>query len=220
MKAVPQFSVVIPAHNRLGLLKVTLSSIWAQSVTDFEVIVVDDGSTDGTIEYLKSLESKLKVVRQTNQGPGAARNAGARLAAGSYLAFLDSDDIWFPWSLQVYQGVIERHGNPSFVAGRPYRFQNERELQVVAETELRLELFADYLASCDQWRWWGVSSFVIRRDAFFAVGGFADDWVNGEDADLALRLGVSPGFVQIREPVTFGYREHAASAIMDHERTL
>jgi hypothetical protein len=83
-----------------------------------------------------------------------------------------------------------------------------------------VEQFIDYLASGDKWRWWGASSFVIRRDAFAAVGGFTDTWVNGEDADLALRLGEAPGFVQITAPATFGYREHPASAAQDLGRTL
>jgi glycosyltransferase involved in cell wall biosynthesis len=71
----------------------------------------------------------------------------------------------------------------------------------------------DYLASGDRWRWWGASSFIIRRDAFLAVGGFTDKCLNGEDADLALRLRVAGKFVQIATPVTFAYREHAASAV-------
>jgi Glycosyl transferase family 2 len=220
MSTAPEFSVIIPTFNRLDLLKGNLGSVWAQDVADYEVIVVDDGSTDGTTEYLQSLGRPVKVLRQSNQGPASARNHAAGHAAGAYLAFLDSDDLWFPWSLRVYRGIISQHDEPSFVAGKPYRFRNERELEAVVGGEVRSERFTDYLASGDQWRWWGVSSFVIRRDAFLAVGGFADDWVNGEDADLALRLGVAPGFVQIKDPATFGYREHPLSAMMDIERTL
>jgi hypothetical protein len=82
------------------------------------------------------------------------------------------------------------------------------------------EPFADYLSSGDKWRWWGVSSFVIRRDAFQAAGGFASRHTNGEDADLALRLGVVPGFIQITTPATFAYREHRDSASNDVGRTL
>jgi GT2 family glycosyltransferase len=90
----------------------------------------------------------------------------------------------------------------------------------VVASATRAERFSNYLTSGDQWRWWGVSSFVIRRDAFAAVGGFTEEWVNGEDADLALRLGEAPGFVQITAPETFAYREHADSAIKDVKRTL
>ena len=184
----PDFSVIIPTFNRGELLKSALESVFAQRYTDFEIIVVDDGSTDGTWSHLKSLKGRVKYFRQSNRGPGGARNLGARHAIGKYLAFLDSDDLWFPWTLQIYRDVIREHHDPSFVAGKPCRF-SDAELDKVTPCAVQTERFADYIASGDQWRWWGVSSFIIRRDAFTAVGGFTDVWINGEDADLALRLG-------------------------------
>jgi GT2 family glycosyltransferase len=214
------FSVIIPTFNRVVLLNSTLESVFAQRDSDYEIIVVDDGSTDGTMAYLQSHVPQIKILRQPNKGPGAARNLGACHASGTYLAFLDSDDLWFPWTLEVYREAIHKHGQPSFVAGRPHQFSDPRGLDEANFCAARIEPFVDYLASSDRWRWWGVSSFVIRRDAFVAVGGFTNEWVNGEDADLALRLGVAPGFVQITAPVTFAYRKHAASAIWDTKRTF
>jgi GT2 family glycosyltransferase len=215
------FSVIIPTYNRCGLLAVTLKSVFSQSFKDFEIIVVDDGSTDGTMAYLHSLSQlRLKVLHQSNQGPGAARNLGTRHASGSYLAFLDSDDLWFPWTLDVYRDVILTYKSPSFVVGRPRVFSSDCELNSVVLNHTNTQRFDDYFASGDQWRWWGVSSFVIRRDAFVAVGGFTNACVNGEDADLALRLGTSPGFIQITAPVTFAYRDNPESATKDMGRTL
>ena len=220
----PLFSVVIPSFNRVAFLASALKSVFTQRFTDFEIIVIDDGSTDATMDYLQSLEHRIEVFRQPNQGPGAARNCGARHAGGAYLAFLDSDDLWFPWTLDVYRYVIQKYGYPSLIAGRPHLFSDANDLETVlsstADTEVRSQQFADYIASGERWRWWGVSSFLVRRDAFVAVGGFTDEWINGEDADLALRLGVTPNFVQITAPVTFAYREHAASAMKDVKRTL
>jgi hypothetical protein len=213
------FSVVVPSFNRATLLGSALESVFSQRFTDFETIVVDDGSTDETRDYLNSLGQQINRYCQSNRGPGAARNLGVRHAKGKYLAFLDSDDLWFPWTLEVYRDVIRKHRDPSFVAGKPYRFSDEQELAQAAFGGVRSERFVDYLASGDQWRWWGVSSFVIRSDAFAAIGGFTNEWVNGEDADLALRLGVASSFVQITSPATFAYREHAASAIKDLTRT-
>jgi hypothetical protein len=106
------------------------------------------------------------------------------------------------------------------VAGKPYVFSNNDELSNALLGPARTQIFTDYFSSGGGWRWWGVSSFVIRRDVFLAVGGFTEARVNGEDADLALRLGVAPGFVQIGAPVTFGYREHMVSATKDVRRTL
>jgi glycosyltransferase involved in cell wall biosynthesis len=216
----PRFSAIIPTYNRQDLLARTLESIWTQTFTDLEVLVVDDGSTDGTGDYLASLGNKVHVFTQSNRGPGAARNLGARHAQGQYLAFLDSDDLWFAWTLAVYAEALDQTGQPAFLAGKPICFVDETELISLCSESLRLHVFPDYLASGDEWRWWGVSSFVIRRDAFCAVGGFTDAWANGEDADLALRLGTAGGFVQICTPYTFAYREHACSAMGDFRRTV
>lgn len=216
----PFFSVIVPTFNRAELLKATLRSVLGQHHVDFELVVVDDGSRDGTPEYLGTLEPKAKILRQVNRGPGSARNKGAQIATGEYLAFLDSDDLWFPWTLDVYRKVIDRNGRPAFVTGRPHVFSDEAPLDLVRSESPVSEQFRDYLASGDQWRWWGVSSFVIRKDAFISAGGFIEGRVNGEDADLALRLGEAPGFVQITAPATFAYREHVANVKDDLGRTL
>jgi GT2 family glycosyltransferase len=215
------FSVVIPTFNRCDLLTKTLESIFAQNCTDFEVIVIDDGSTDGTTEYVRGLGNKVRLFEQTNRGAGPARNLGATHANGKYLAFLDSDDLWFPWTLEVYKEVIEQNHEPSFIAGKPFIFSDTRQLdEVVTTNAVRTNEFIDYFASSAEWRWWGASSFVIRRDAFESVGGFTEEWVNDEDTDLTLRMGIAAGFVQIVSPVTFAFREHAASVSKDHTRLL
>jgi len=217
---VPLFSVVIPTYNRAELLGIALDSVFAQTFTDYEVIVVDDGSTDETKEYLATLGDRVRVFTQSNQGPGAARNLGVSHANGEYVEFLDSDDLWFPWSLETYASVIRNSDKTAFIAGKPFRFRDEEELNDIKREGLSSRKFPDYLASGDEWRWWGASSFVVQRDAFESVGGFANQWVNGEDADLALRLGVARGFVQINAPFTFGYREHAASEMKNLDLTV
>src|SRR5205807_2685838 len=146
-------------------------------------------------EYLRTLGAKVAVLRQSNKGPGSARNRGAQIATGEYLGFLDSDDVWFPWTLEVYREAIDRGSRPSFLSGKPHVFSDAAELEHVKSESPKLERFEDYLASGDKWRWWGVSSFVINREMFIRVGGFIEDRVNGEDTDLALRLGVATGFV-------------------------
>ena len=89
------FSVIIPTHNRLFLLKQTISSLLRQSISDYEIIIVDDGSTDGTAEYLKTLNDKDKIITlfQKNKGPASARNKGLKLARGKYIAFTDDDCV-------------------------------------------------------------------------------------------------------------------------------
>jgi len=210
----PLFSIIIPTYNRRDLLLRTLESIPRDG--DSQIIVVDDGSTDGTLEMLDGMKDRVLSLRQTNGGPGPARNRGAAAATGEYLAFLDSDDLWFPWTLAAYRQTIEQHNRPAFVAGKPFSFTVESELSGASSTELKTNFFQDYYASGDEWRWFGASSFVIRRDAFEAAGGFCGlPGISGEDCDLTLRLGIAKGFVQISEPATFGYRYHPGNLTKD-----
>jgi glycosyltransferase involved in cell wall biosynthesis len=214
------FSVIIPTCNRAAFLKEALKSVLAQEFGDFEVIVVDDGSVDETPAVLKSFGNKVQCLRQQNRGPGAARNSGATRAVGEYLAFLDSDDLFFPWSLRAYAELIQIHQAPAFIAGKPKLFREVSELSFTGSEPIAVKKFSDYLASGDQWRWWGASSFVIRRNQFMAAGGFANEPINGEDADLALKLGTAPGFIQITRPETFAYRQHGSNVMKDAVRNV
>jgi len=205
------FSVIIPSYNRRALIAATLDSVLAANSEEVEVIVVDDGSTDGTIELLVAYGDRIRVLQQENAGAGAARNRGARNATGEYLAFLDSDDLWLAWTVESYGAVVEQGGRPAFIAGSPFIFAREEEVADMERTPLRFLEFADYVASGDEWRWFSASSFVIRRDVFLAAGGFKERRDVTEDVDLTLRLGVSGRFVQITSPATFAYREHETS---------
>jgi glycosyltransferase involved in cell wall biosynthesis len=211
----PLFSTIIPVYNRADLIRATLDSVLAQELPDQEVIVVDDGSTDETLKALESYGDRIRVFQQKNSGPAVARNLGIRNASGEYIAILDSDDLWFPWTLATYAEAIRQHDSPAFVAGAPAVFHDASELRALSATPLRAEYFSDYLTSGDRWRWFGASSFVLRTDAVRAAGGFSDAWINSDDADLALRLGEARGFLDIQEPATFAYRDHAGSLKSD-----
>lgn len=207
----PLFSTVIPVFNRAELIRPTLDSVLAQEFTDQEIIVVDDGSTDTTLQTLASYGDRIRVLRQKNSGPAVARNLGIAQAGGKYITILDSDDLWFPWTLATYAEAIARFDSPAFLAGAPAVFTDENEVRAVPREPLKAERFADYLASGDAWRWFSASSFVLCADAVRAVGGFSTEWINSDDADLALRLGQAAGFVDIQAPATFAYRDHAGS---------
>jgi glycosyltransferase involved in cell wall biosynthesis len=216
----PLFSVIIPAYNRAGLIGRTLQSVLSQQHTDLEVIVVDDGSTDGTPDVVRSFGSRVQLLHQENKGPGAARNKGLAAAIGQYAAFLDSDDVWLPWTIATYTRVIEQHNRPAFIVGKPFIFESETDPLHAEPADLTVEVFPDYYASGDQWRWYSASSFVMNRQMLVDVGGFTDDWVNAEDADAAMRMGIAPKFAQITSPYTFGYRKHDGSAMTNMTRTL
>jgi glycosyltransferase involved in cell wall biosynthesis len=211
----PKFSVIIATYNRAKYITATLESLKAQEFKDYEVIVVDDGSTDNTVELLKPHGSWLRVFQEQNAGPGRARNVAAGHATGEYIAFLDGDDIWFPWTLSAFADVAEQHSNPDLIAAKLKLFWNDKELAMVKREPLRVEAFPDYYAASLKRYFVSAGMMVVRRDAFKKVGGFTERRIYAEDCDLALRFGLAEGFVQIIAPVTFGYRQHANNASKD-----
>lgn len=208
----PRFSVVIPTFNRVDLLRRTLDSVFAQECTDYEVLVVDDGSTDATPELLLELGDRVRALRQENQGPSAARNLGISHARGDYVCTLDSDDLWFPWTLQTVARAIDiAGGDPALVAGALLPFQDESELAGVRPVDPRIEVFPDYLASSRHGYFVSSCMAIYSRAALIRHGGFDRGLINMEDHDLALRLGVEPGFVRVLAPSTIAYRHHLGS---------
>lgn len=109
-----KFSVLIPAYNASKTIESTLNSVLGQSYYPFEILVMDDGSTDGTLSMLRSYEPRIKVYHQENRGLSASRNFLCRIASGETIAFLDSDDIWHPKYLEAQEKVIS--SNPRAVA--------------------------------------------------------------------------------------------------------
>lgn len=214
----PTFSVIIPVYNRSSYLAATLESVWRQTFTDYEVIVIDDGSTDDdTANVLSSIHDRARVIRQSNAGPGSARNTGAANALGSYVAFLDSDDLWFPWTLQTVADLIAKHDRPSLISASLVAFKADAELDSVNQQDTHAEFFTDYLSASDRDCFVGAGMTFVRRDKFFEVGGFTGSQMNLEDHDLILRLGTAAGFVRILKPVTLGWRRHSTS-ITDQSR--
>ena len=143
--ASPFFSVVVPTYNRRSMLERALRSVWAQTCDDYELIVVDDGSTDGTAEFLATLGSDVRTVRQENQGPSAARNAGVALARGTYVVFLDSDDELLPDALACYARAIEMASRPSLVSGDA---GSDQHPAAAPARDIPLQSSRKYIAGC------------------------------------------------------------------------
>jgi glycosyltransferase involved in cell wall biosynthesis len=214
------FSVIIPTYNRAALLGEALDSVFAQEFPDYEVIVIDDGSTDDTAAVAARYGRRVKFLRQVNRGPGAARNRGAQAAHGDYLAFLDSDDLWFPWTLRCYADAIRKHHSPDILLGQTLEFQQGSELSSVAQgTRLESRAFDDFLAAVKKRPiFWGSNYVVLKKKVFVRAGGFREELHVFEDQDLGLRLGAQPHFVKIDAPVTVGYRATPGSLTRDVEK--
>src|ERR1700689_2283223 len=112
-----RFTAVMPVFNRSQYLRQAIDSVLGQTFTDFELITVDDGSTDDSPEILKSYGDRIRVVRQANQGPEVARNTGAALAQGEYLMMVDSDDLLLPHAMATYDRIIRAFNSPPLVLG-------------------------------------------------------------------------------------------------------
>lgn len=128
-----QFSIVIPTFNRAGFIGTTIRSVLDQSFNDFEVIVVDDGSTDNTEEVVAAIaDDRVKYHRKENEERAAARNAGTALANGRYVTFLDSDDIVYPDHLQTAAEMIAQYNEPEwFHCGYEFVDENRRSIRTV-----------------------------------------------------------------------------------------
>lgn len=215
----PFFSVVIPAYNRGNLLREALQSVFAQEHTDYEVIVVDDGSTEDIAAIAREFGDRVRCLRQENRGPGAARNLGIADATGEYVAFLDSDDLWFPWTLSVYQAAIDETPSASFVAGAATAGALDDACVDQAPAH-KVKVFADYLATASAGIWIGTCGAAIKRNLLIEINGFEPDRMNAEDSDLWMRLGTAPGFTYVLEPPVFIYRSQPSSEISHHGQSF
>lgn len=215
----PLFSIIIPTFNRKALIGPTLDSVFAQELTDYEILIVDDGSTDGTLDVVRGYGDRVRVIPQDHKGCAAARNLGARHAVGEYLAFLDSDDLWFPWTLALFAEVIAAHDSPTIVAGNLWNFSDPARVAEVERMPAEVAVGDDYLqAALPNGFALGVAHTVVRREAYLQVDGCLERNINGTDSDVLLKMGDAPGFAIIKSPPTLAYRQHSGATTVNYQK--
>jgi len=204
------FSIIITCYNHKAFIGDAVSSALAQTHPAGEVIVVDDASTDGSREVLEGYGDAIRFVAiRDNGGASAARNHGAAVATGDFLAYLDGDDVLQPWALQLFSLLVDAR-RPKLILGKLSWFTGPvssldksvppREVCFV-EYETFMKKDRNYRASA--------SAMVIERAAFDDVEGFTSGAWPLDDADLMLKLGYSGRTLGIISPSTAGYRQHA-----------
>jgi len=209
----PQVSVVIPVYNAIKFLRETLGHVFAQTFKDYEVVVVDDGSTDNSVSVVEEIAERyarpVRIISQANQGAAAARNTGARAAQGQYLAFLDADDIWYPQKLGREVEVLEKDQGAIMV------WSNWDVVDGVGRM-VHSGFPVHQLTSCDdtpltkllgkETRFY-LSAMLVHRTVFEQIGGFDPDVFPVEDYDLSFRLFNFGHCVFLKENLA-AYRNH------------
>lgn len=173
----PLVSVIIPMFNRECLIGEAITSILGQDYPQVELIVVDDGSTDGSASVVANFPDVI-YIKQSNQGPAVARNTGVERARGELIAFLDSDDLWLPQKLNWQVEAWLQTAEPSLVIGHTrLRFSDHQLRQSGYSNRMLDEAFPAYLPS----------ALLVSRKTFDEVGGFDPSLRQGQDTDWFFR---------------------------------
>lgn len=213
----PLVSVIIPTYNRAGIICQTIDNIFQQTYSHFEVIIVDDGSSDDTAARLRKYGNRIRLIRQENSGPAVARNHGVKVAHGEIIAFQDSDDLWKPTKLERQVALLAKYGPsvPCCLCNVIMRIVKGREL-----TSFDISLIHP---RHEEGIWLNVAEVLatrfvlfnqavaIRKEAFEKAGGFDEKLKYLEDYDLPLRLALGGPWAFIREPLVI-YSERSAES--------
>ena len=179
----PKVSVIIPTYNRCDLVQKALQSVFAQTYHDFEVVVVDDGSTDDTRAVVEG-RTRVRYLFQENAGPAKARNVGIRQARGDMIAFLDSDDVWWPEFLKTQVEVLSRYPEVGLVCARSIVGEKESKYFPCTQEPFVGDLYRKLFEQS----FIRTPATVLRKSCLDVVGGFNESYRCFEDYDLWLRI--------------------------------
>lgn len=185
----PLFSVVIPLYNKVDTIERAVRSVVAQTCTDWELIIVNDGSTDGSLAVVKHLatEFRIKIIDKPNGGVSSARNAGANAAVGEYIALLDGDDIWYPRHLERMRKSISRYPDIKFFGAGYERITGKCVYFTIPWGGCKV---IDVFSMLRYGQPINSSTVVIEKGAWHHIGGFDLRYSFYEDFEFFFRLGM------------------------------
>lgn len=199
----PKISVVTPCYNCEKYLSDTLSSVFEQTILPDEIVLVDDGSSDGTVDLIEKLiaehpEVCIRLVKQKNNGPGAARNAGIKAAKGDWIAFLDSDDIWKKRKIERVLETLTENQEAIMIANdicEVYEDGRRNEVYLHTYYNPKESAFVQLYHGC----FLSTSSVCVKKEVLEKVGGFDITLRSAQDYDLWLRVSQEGDIVFIPE---------------------
>ncbi len=214
----PRVSVIMATHNQASFIQESLNSIFQQGFRDYEIIVVNDGSTDDTEDVLEPYRDRIRYFKQPNSGPAAAHNLGLRHSLGELIAFLNSDDLWMPGKLEAQVGYMDEHPEVGLVHGDYVRIDARgRAMGPSIHTEHPPSLTLEQIVRHNTI---GIATVIVRRKWLDRVSGLDPDSTPTEDLDLWIRLaqaGCPFGYL----PQVIGkWRRHPASISKSRSRVL
>lgn len=209
-----KISVIIPAYNAQATLPRAIESVLAQTLPASQVIVVDDGSSDGTGEVARKYPQPVEYVRQANAGASAARNTGICKARGELVTFLDADDVCLPDKHRLLCQALEACPTAGFAAGAAVHVHSGQERRVPPVGWMEVDspgIVADFFEKYSQEFFLHTDTTMIRRSALEEVGPFRQDLRMGEDIELWSRLGGACDCVFVDQEVALYYQDTPGS---------
>ena len=197
------FSIVIPLFNKETVIIETINSVLNQTYQKFELIIVNDGSTDNSLQVVKQIEDKrIRIIDKPNGGVSSARNRGIEEAKYEYIAFLDGDDIWDPLFLEKMGKLIIDFPLASFFACK-FSFQSSIKDKSIDNGYNKRGYIENYFKEALKYPLINSSSVVVKKDCFNQVGSFNSQYSRGEDIEMWSRLALN--FKLAYEPELLSY---------------
>lgn len=211
------FTVIIPLYNKAPYIEKAIRSVAAQTCRDFELIIIDDGSTDDGLEKLRVLSyesretrpeffGKIKIIEQKNKGVSITRNNGVKLAQYDYIAFLDADDWWAPTYLEEMKNLIVQYPEAGIYASSYYKVKNGKHIQANIGVDEGFQqglinYFQVYAKTLWMPLWTGAT--VIKKNVFHENNGFKPTLKLGEDFDLWVRVALKYPVAFLNKPLAY-----------------
>src|SRR3990170_628175 len=212
----PEVSVIIPAYNSAQFIGEALQSVFAQTFKDYEILVVDDGSTDHTRKIISEYGDKIKYIFQENAGPAKARNRGIIDAVGIYVAFLDADDLWLPTKLEKQVSMFRQDPELAMVFTENSSFNENGVLHTSVGKRKRL-MKGNIPRNIFLRSGVATPTVMVRKEIFNEVGLFEEELYMGEDDNMWVRIAANFKVELIDEPLV-KVRYHQKKTTADKSR--